>query len=400
MSSILHPVSDHKMKHDVIIIGGGAAGLMCAIEAGRRGRSVLLLEHSERLGKKILISGGGRCNFTNLHAGPENYLSANPHFCKSALARYQPADFLALVEKHGIAWHEKKLGQLFCDISSRQIVELLEREAAAASVSVRLNCRVTEVRRNTVFQIETSQGVIEADALVIATGGLSFPKIGATDFGYRVARQFGLKFTGTRPGLVPLTWSSEEQGAFAELSGLSVDAVARCDEASFRENLLFTHRGLSGPAILQISSYVPPGAVLTLDLMPDGNAVEWLAAQRQSSKELKTVLNQLWPARFAQVWCERFAPSRPMHRYSTEELAAIARQMQGWAWRVAGTEGYAKAEVTIGGVDTNELSSKTMEARRVPGLYFVGEVVDVTGWLGGFNFQWAWASGFAAGQAV
>jgi hypothetical protein len=388
------------VKRDVLIIGGGAAGLMCAIEAAKRGRSTLVLEHAERLGKKILISGGGRCNFTNLNAGPENFLSANPHFCKSALARFTPADFLALVEKHRIAWHEKKLGQLFCDFSSRQIVELLQSECAAAGAEIRLNCSVSAVRRNTAFHVETNQGSFESETLVIATGGRSLPKMGATDFGYRIARQFGLKLTETRPGLVPLTLSADEQAAFSELSGVSVDAVASFGGARFRENILFTHRGLSGPAILQISNYCPPGEPFTLDLLPGHNAAEWLLEQRQSGKELKTVLGQVLPARFAQVWCDRFAPSRPMQRHSKDELAGITERLQRWQLRADGTEGYAKAEVTLGGVDTSELSSKTMEARRVPGLYFIGEVVDVTGWLGGYNFQWAWASGFAAGQAV
>jgi predicted Rossmann fold flavoprotein len=388
------------MRHDVIVIGGGAAGLMCAIEAGKRGRSVLVLEHAERLGKKILISGGGRCNFTNVNAGPENYLSANPHFCKSALARYTPADFIALVEKHRIPYHEKKLGQLFCDVTSRQIVELLQAECEAAKVEIRLNCQVKEMTKNTSFQVQTNQGAWQCDSLVIATGGLSFPKIGATDLGYRIARQFGLKLVATQPGLVPLTFGAEEQTAFGPLSGISIDATASANETQFRENILFTHRGLSGPAILQISSFRKEGETITLDLLPDRPAVELLAANRQTNKELKTVLGQYLPQRFLQEWCARFAPSRPMNRYSMQELEGIARRLHHWEIKPAGTEGYGKAEVTLGGVDTGELSSKTMEARRVPGLYFIGEVVDVTGWLGGYNFQWAWAAGHAAGQWV
>jgi hypothetical protein len=388
------------MKRDVIVIGGGAAGLMCAIEAGKRGRSVLVLEHAERLGKKILISGGGRCNFTNVDARPENYISGNPHFCKSALARYTPADFIALVEKHGIAYHEKKLGQLFCDLSSKQIVEMLQSECEAAGVEIRLSCQVQELQKGAVFQLATSLGRLESDSLVIATGGLSFPKIGATDFGYRVARQFGLELTGTRPGLVPLTFGAEEQTAFGELSGISLDAVAKSSDASFRENILFTHRGLSGPAILQISNYRSENGPIRLDLLPDQPAKEIFATQRQTSKELKNVLSQFLPQRFVQEWCARFAPSRPMNQYSTQELEGIARRIHDWEIQPSGTEGYAKAEVTLGGVNTSELSSKTMESRRVPGLYFIGEVVDVTGWLGGYNFQWAWASGHAAGQFV
>ena len=386
------------MKRDVIVIGGGAAGLMCAIEAGKRGRSVVVLEHAERLGKKILISGGGRCNFTNSHAGPENYLSANPHYCKSALARYRPANFIALVEKHGIAYHEKKLGQLFCDVSSRSIVEMLQQECAVAKVEIQLNCRVTSVQKNLGFTVETNLGKWESDSVVLATGGLSFPKIGATDFGYRVAQQFGLKILATRPGLVPLLFGAEEREAFGDLSGISLDATASSEGKSFRENILITHRGLSGPAILQISNYRREDGPITLDLLPDQSAKELLMAQRQTNKELKTVLSQFMPQRFAQQWCERVAPSRPMNRYTMPELEGIARRLQKWEIQPGGTEGYAKAEVTLGGVDTGELSSKTMEARRVAGLYFIGEVVDVTGWLGGYNFQWAWASGHAAGQ--
>ena len=388
------------MKHDVIIIGGGAAGLMCAMEAGRRERSVLVLEHAERLGKKILISGGGRCNFTNANAGPANYVSGNPGFCKSALARYTPERFVALVEKHGVAYHEKKLGQLFCDFSSRQIVEILQKECAAARVEIRLNCLVHKARKNVCFQLETNQGECAADSLVIATGGLSFAKLGATDFGYRMAHQFGLAVTAPRPGLAPLTLGAEDQTAFGELSGVSIDAEVACEGARFRENILFTHRGLSGPAILQISNYWKGKEPMAVNLLPDKQARELLVAERQTNKELKTVLGQYLPQRFVQQWCMRFAPSRPMNRYSTLELEEIAQRLLRWEIHPADTEGYAKAEVTLGGVDTGELSSKTMESRRVPGLYFIGEVVDVTGWLGGYNFQWAWASGHAAGQFV
>jgi predicted Rossmann fold flavoprotein len=388
------------MKYDVIVIGGGAAGLMCAIEAGKRGRSVVVLDHSERLGKKILISGGGRCNFTNFNATPQNYLSSNPNFCKSAFARYKPADFIALVERHGIAYHEKKLGQLFCDISSRQIVEMLEAECGDAGVEIRLNCRVERVATNGQFELVTNRGALSSDSLVIATGGLSFPKIGATDFGYRIAKQFGINLVSTRPGLVPLTFNAEEQSAFGQLSGISIDAIATAEQKSFRENILFTHRGLSGPAILQVSSHRQENGPIQVNLLPDTNAQELLLKNRQSQKELKNLLAEHLPQRFTQEWCARFAPSKPMHRYSTTELESIARRLHHWEIFPAGTEGYPKAEVTLGGIDTGELSSKTMEARKVAGLYFIGEVVDVTGWLGGYNFQWAWASGFAAGQFV
>ena len=392
--------SNAPANYDVIILGAGAAGLMCAIEAGKRGRSVLVIEHNERPGKKILISGGGRCNFTNINAAPENYLSGNPHFHKSALARYTPAAFIALVERHGIAHHEKKLGQLFCDISSREIVELLQRECDWAGVTLQLNCRVAEVTKPGAFRVATNHGVFSSASLVVATGGLSFPKIGATDFGYRLARQFEVKVTTTRPGLVPVMFTPVERQAFAELSGISLDVEVSANEAVFRENLLFTHRGLSGPAILQISNYFEAGESFAANLLPELDATALLLAQRQSGKELKTVLAQHLPARFTQAWCERFAESKPMHRYSGEELAAIAGRLQRWEITPADTEGYSKAEVTVGGVDTNELSSKTMESRRVPGLYFVGEVVDVTGWLGGYNFQWAWASGWCAGTVA
>jgi predicted Rossmann fold flavoprotein len=386
------------ITRDVIVIGGGAAGLMCAIEAGKRGRSVLVLEHSERIGKKILISGGGRCNFTNVNANDTNYVSGNPRFCKSALARYTPDKFIALVAKHGIATHEKKLGQLFCDFTSRQIVEMLLREAAA--VEIRLNCQVQEVQKSDKFHLRTSVGEFQSASLVIATGGLSFAKLGATDFGFRIARQFGIKLVEPLPGLVPLTFSPADESAFGSLSGISIDVETSCNGASFRESMLFTHRGLSGPAILQISNFWRAGDAIAINLFPGQPARELLAAERQSNKELKTVLSQFLPQRFAQEWCARVAPSRPMNQFSTSQLEEIAQKLNRWEFRPSGSEGYAKAEVTLGGVDTGELSSKTMEARSVPGLYFIGEVVDVTGWLGGYNFQWAWASGHAAGQFV
>jgi predicted Rossmann fold flavoprotein len=382
------------MTHDVIVIGGGAAGLMCAWEAGRRGRRVVLLEHSERVGKKIAISGGGRCNFTNLGATPANYLSANPDFCKSALARYTPADFVALVEEHGIAYHEKKLGQQFCDTSSRAIIDLLLAECAASHVEIRVNCRVEAVERPERFRVTTNQGVLESESLVVATGGLSFAKLGATDFGYRVARQFGLRITELRPGLVPLTFAPEDM-PLHELSGLSVPVVARHGGQAFAENLLFTHRGVSGPAVLQISSYWREGEVMHFDLLPDHGAA--LAEARRTDRELGAFLARFWPRRFAEAWAGREAPAKPLAHFKAREWDDVAAKLRAWPMRFAGTEGYPKAEVTLGGVDTAGLSSKTMEAREVRGLFFIGEVVDVTGWLGGYNFQWAWASGHAAG---
>ena len=391
--------TQHSTSPDVIVIGAGAAGLMCAIEAGKRGRRVLLLDHSERVGLKIAISGGGRCNFTNLGAGPDNYLSANPEFCKSALARYSPWDFVALVEKHRIPYHEKKLGQQFCDGSSRAIIDMLLAECALAGVEVRVNCRVTEVRRSDRFHLETTTGPLDCASLVIATGGLSFAKLGATDFGYRIARQFGLKLTDIRPGLVPLTFTAEDR-PLHELSGLSVPVAARHGGAEFRENLLFTHRGVSGPAILQISSYWREGETLHFDLLPGENADALIARAREQNTDLATALSHHWPRRFAEAWCQRHAPAKPLRHCKARDLADLGALLHAWPMRFSGTEGYPKAEVTLGGVDTRELSSKTLESRRVPGLFFIGEVTDVTGWLGGYNFQWAWASGHAAGQAV
>jgi len=388
------------MKIDVIIIGAGAAGLMCAMEAGKRGRSVIVLEHAGSVGKKIAVSGGGRCNFTNTDTRPENYLSANPNFCKSALARYTPADFVALVEKHGIRYHEKKLGQLFCDGSAREIIDMLLAECALAGVEIRLHCEVREVEKISSFVIETNEGNYEAESLVIATGGLSIPKIGATDFGYRIARQFGLRIQETRAALVPLTFAASELEELKELSGVSIDALASCNNMEFRENVLLTHRGLSGPAVLQISSYWKKGDTLSLDLLPEKDALSILKDKQKSEIELANLLAQYLPRRFAHAWCALYAASKPLNRYASAELEEIARSLNSWQLAPDGTEGYNKAEVTLGGVDTHDLSSKTMEARHVPGLYFIGEVVDVTGHLGGYNFQWAWASGFAAGQYV
>ncbi len=384
---------------DVVVIGGGGAGLMCAIEAGRRGRRVMVLEHSDRVGKKIAISGGGRCNFTNIHTRPEHFLSVNPDFCKSALARYTPWDFLALVEKHRIGYHEKKLGQQFCNTSSRAIVEMLLAECAAVGVEIRTHCEVAAVSKPERFRVETNLGALEPHSLVIATGGLSFPKLGASEMGYRIARQFELKVTPLRPALVPLKFSACD-APLGALSGVSLPVVARSDGAAFAEDVLFTHRGLSGPAILQISSYWREGGTVYLDLLPDIDAAAWLAQARKSKARLATQLGQHWPQRLAEAWCARHAPAKPLQQWNGRELTGFAANLQAWPMEAAGTEGYAKAEVTLGGVDTVELFSKTMEARKVPGLYFIGEVVDVTGWLGGYNFQWAWASGHAAGQCV
>ena len=391
------------MNHDVIIIGGGAAGLMCAIEAGKRGRSVLVVEHANRVGKKILMSGGGRCNFTNLHAGPEDYLSANPHFCKSALARYTQWDFIAMVERHGIAWHEKELGQLFCDESSKLIVKMLLDECAQAAVRIDTDCAVEQVRRDGAgFAVSTSRGTHYGAALVIASGGLSIPKMGATGLGYELARQFGHRVLPTRAGLVPLTLSGRHLDDYADLSGVALPVIAEAGGQSFRAGFLITHRGLSGPAILQISSYWQPGEPLRLNLLPDGDALDYLNAQQRerAAAELKTVLADVLPKRLAQRLCELRFGNRPMRQYRPAELRDIAAQLHAWPVVASGTEGYRTAEVTLGGVDTDELSSTTMESRKLPGLYFIGEVVDVTGHLGGFNFQWAWASGHAAGQAV
>ncbi len=390
----------NRQHYDVIVIGGGAAGLMCAFTAGRRGRRVALLECNARVGLKIAISGGGRCNFTNVFAAPENYLSGNPRFCASALARYQPQDFIALVEKHRIPYHEKKLGQLFCDFSSRQIIEMLLAECAIAEVDIQCSCRVESVEKPDRFSLGTNRGELECDSLVIATGGLSFPKLGASDFGYRIAEQFGIQLRESRPGLVPLTLAEEERALFGPLSGVSLPVVARAEGASFAEAMLITHRGLSGPAILQVSSYWRENEQVTFDLLPQHPGADWLLAQRATKNTIEELLAREWPARFAATWCARYAPAKPLPQTRRVELEQVAMLVHQWPMRPAGTEGYPKAEVTLGGVETGELSSKTMEARRVPGLYFIGEVVDVTGWLGGYNFQWAWASGHAAGEVA
>ena len=388
------------MRADVIVIGGGAAGLMCAAVAGARGRRVVLLEHNETVGRKIAISGGGRCNFTNTLTTAKNFISSNPHFAKSALARYTPSDFVALVERHRIRYHEKKLGQLFCDESSRFIIEMLLGECDDARVDIRTSCGVRAVCKEELFTLETNRGTFECESLVVATGGLSIPKLGASDFGYRIARQFGLKVLSPTPALVPFTLARGDLDAFKSLSGVSVHARVSACGAEFVENILFTHRGLSGPAVLQISSYWSRGKAVSIDLLPGLDARELLEQERTSAAELSTLLARHLPRRFAQSWCELYAPRGPLRGLSVAELRAAAERLNAWRVEPAGTEGFLKAEVTRGGVDTDELSSKTLEARRAPGLYFIGEVVDVTGHLGGYNFQWAWASGHAAGQYV
>ena len=391
-------------RYDAIVIGAGAAGLMCAIAAGQRGARVLVLDHANKVGKKILMSGGGRCNFTNTGTTPGNYLSANPHFCKSALARYTPLHFIELVERHGIAYHEKELGQLFCDDSSKLIVKLLLDESAASGVEVRTHCTIERVEHvdDGGFRLQTSQGRFAAPSLVVASGGLSIPSMGASGFGYQLAKQFGQDVLPTRAGLVPLTLTGKHAERLQDLAGVSLPVEARCNGTSFRNFMLVTHRGISGPSILQISSYWQPGDDLRLDLLPGVDAEahlrEWQASRRDA--ELKTLLGEVMPKRFAQRLCEHWITSKPLRQYTPPELRAMAELLSSWPLVASGAEGYRTAEVTLGGVDTDGLSSSSMMSKRVPGLYFIGEVVDVTGWLGGYNFQWAWASGHAAGVAI
>ena len=391
-------------QYDVVVIGAGAAGMMCAATAGQRGRRVLLVDHFPKVGEKIRISGGGRCNFTNIHASHRDFLSANPDFCRSALARYGPRDFVALVERHGIAYHEKTLGQLFCDGSSLQVIEMLRRECADAGVEWRQPCEVFAVARaGAGFVVHTALGEVDARSLVVATGGLTVPKIGATPFAYRLAEQFGLAVVPPKPALVPLSFDPELLARYGDLAGVSIDAEASCGAGRFRESLLFTHRGLSGPAILQVSSYwQQAGAAepIRIDLLPGVDARAWLAQERRSRATLATLLAQRLPRRFAQQWCEVQGLAGAMAQLSDRALEDAAHALGDWRVQPSGTLGYNKAEVTLGGVDTRGLSSKTMEALAVPGLHFIGEAVDVTGHLGGFNFQWAWASGHAAGEVV
>lgn len=391
--------------YDVVVIGGGAAGLMCAIVAGNRGRRVLVLEGSNKIGKKILMSGGGRCNFTNLHCQPKNFLSANPRFCISALSRYTPIDFVELVEKHGVAWHEKAAGQLFCDRSSKDILAMLVDECEQANVAIQTDCEISAVTHNEQFLVDSNSGRFSSATLVVATGGLSIPKMGASDFGYRLARQFGIKIRQTRAGLVPFTFSGAMHEMMSRLSGVSLNATLSTGSSSFTEDILFTHRGLSGPAALQLSSYWSPGRDIEVDLLPDraGSTLLLDAKSAQPRSRVRTVLSEMLPRALVLelqnlMWSE--VAERPLAEISGADFRRIGGLLNAWQIRPSGTEGYRTAEVTLGGIDTDELSSKTMECKRHPGLYFIGEVVDVTGHLGGFNFQWAWASAQAAGQVV
>jgi predicted Rossmann fold flavoprotein len=384
-------------KFDALILGAGAAGLLCAIEAGKRGRRVAVLERADRIGKKILISGGGRCNFTNIHCQPENFISTNQHFAKSALARYTPADFIALVEKHRIPYHEKTLGQLFCDRSAQDIRNLLESECRASGVQIFLEARIREVQRTAHFVVRTDSGEFHAPALVVATGGLSIPKMGATPFGYQLARQFELNIVPTKPALVPFVLSSKDRSLYCDLAGVSAEVLAKTDHHAFREKMLITHRGLSGPAILQISSYWEKEQPIQIDLAPDREIVPAIRmAKVRNLAAAQKAFQGILPKRFAERWLENHSPAA----WDNSALAKLEKQVHAWNLTPADTEGYEKAEVTAGGVDTRELSSKTMECLKVKGLFFIGEVVDVTGHLGGFNFQWAWASGAATGRAL
>ncbi|UFH49607.1 NAD(P)/FAD-dependent oxidoreductase [Pseudomonas sp. KNUC1026] len=392
------------IQADVVVIGAGAAGLMCAAQAGYRGRKVSLLDHANKPGKKILMSGGGRCNFTNLHTEPANFLSQNPHFCKSALARYTQWDFIELVQRHGVEYHEKKLGQLFCDNKANDILQVLLTECEWAGVELHMS---TSIERITAlesggYQLSTTLGEVRCQSLVVATGGLSIPTLGATGFGYDIARQFGHTLLPTRAGLVPFTITDQLKAICTELSGTSVDCIARCNGQAFRENLLFTHRGLSGPAMLQISSFWQAGDTLEIDLLPGLDALQWLREQQAARPniELRTLLGEVFTRKMAQLLTESWFESKPLKQYNHAELESVAERLSGWQVVPAGTEGYRTAEVTLGGIDTREVSSKTLESLKSPGLYFVGEVLDVTGHLGGFNFQWAWASGHAAGLVV
>lgn len=386
------------MKFDVVIIGGGAAGLFCGIEAGKRGRRVLVIERNSQVGRKIIISGGGRCNFTNTGAGPENFISHNPHFCKSALARYTPGDFVDLVKMHRIEFYEKKLGQLFCRESSKPIVKMLLDECARKRVEIYTSCTVSQIERSANFVLTTSAGSIECERLVIATGGLSFPKVGATDFGYSIAKQFGLKVEPTRPSLVALIFDASHD--LTKLAGVSVDSLVAAGPHTFRENVLFTHRGLSGPAILQVSNYWKRAEAISIDLTPDHSVIDLLEENRGSGITVGRLLTRQLPERLVTTFFDAQLRETPMHQLSKRRAIDVAGLLNSWPVRFRDTEGYDKAEVTLGGVSTAELSSQTMEAKKVPGLFFIGEVVDVTGWLGGYNFQWAWASAYAAGQVV
>ncbi len=387
------------MQFDVIVLGAGAAGMMCAATAGQRGRKVLLLDHASKLAEKIRISGGGRSNFTNIHARHDCYVSENPNFCRSALAQFTPQHFIELIARHGIAYHEKKLGQLFCDDSSQQLIDMLDAECQAAGVDRRMGVTIEKVGRDGLFQLATSAGSFSCESLVVATGGLSIPQIGATAFGYQLAEQFGLPVTKLDPALVPLTFHVDDAARFAPLAGVSLDAEVRIGKVRFRENVLFTHKGLSGPAILQISSYWQPGQEIIIDLLPDNDAEAWLEARAGSDQLLANAMGELgWPKRFAEAWLEGQGANVRGRDLSPKKRRQLAEALHHWRVLPNGTQGYKKAEVTRGGVSTKALSSKTMMANDVPGLFFIGEVVDITGWLGGYNFQWAWSSGFVAGK--
>ncbi|RJP34178.1 MAG: NAD(P)/FAD-dependent oxidoreductase [Candidatus Omnitrophota bacterium] len=385
------------MKRDVIVIGAGAAGLFCAIEAGKRSRSVLVLEHNDRIGRKISVSGGGRCNFTNIHASPDCYLSANPHFCISALSRFTPMDFIDRLERNQINFHEKKQGQLFCDENAKQIIQMLSADCQRYQVEILFNCSVFEMDKYDSFQVRTNYGVFESNSLVIATGGLSVTKLGASDLGYRAAKRFGLAVTEVRPALVPLVFSAQDREWGNRLRGISCEASVRCGKITFQDDVLFTHRGLSGPAILQISSYWKENQAIFLNLFPWSNIVDILRQYQGSDLLLSTLLARYLPKKLAKTWCELHVRDIPVRQYPTKEIVRIADLLQNWRIDPSGTEGFNKAEVTSGGVDTRELSPKTMESRTVSGLFFTGEVLDVTGRLGGYNFQWAWSSGYCAG---
>jgi predicted Rossmann fold flavoprotein len=387
-------------KKDVLIIGAGASGLMCAIESGKRGRSVLVLDHASNIGRKIHISGGGSCNFTNNNTSNTNFISNNPHFCKSALSRFKPRDIIALLEKHGVKYEEREQGQLFCAGSSEDIIRMLKDECNDAGVKMMLNCRILDVKKIDQFMISTDNGIFECDSLVIATGGLAYPQIGASGSGYMIAKQFGLKVTETRPALVPFIFSREDSKIFGELSGISVDTSIKCRNMTFRGSVLFTHRGLSGHAILQVSSYWKEGDAIVIDLLPDIDIFGFFIEKQQnkSKTEMHNLLCEYLPSRLAKNWCDLNIQSKPVNQYNEKELRKIALHVHNWEIRPKSTEDYKTAEVTLGGIDTKELSSKTMESGKVKGLYFTGEVIDVTGQLGGFNLHWAWASGFVAGQ--
>ena len=386
--------------YDAIIIGAGAAGLMCAIEAGKRGKSVLVIEYNNKIGKKILISGGGRCNFTNIYTNPDNFISQNPHFCKSALSKYTPEDFITLVKMHNIKYLEKKLGQLFCDNSSKEIVEMLVKESNDAGVNILVNCKDSQVIRKDIFSVKSSSGDYESKSLVIATGGISIPKMGATGFGYKIAKQFGINVIEPYPGLVPLLFNKSDLNSFGNLAGVSLNAEVMCSSMAFRENILFTHKGLSGPAILQISSYRKKGESIFINLLPDKNIIELLKQNKGTRALLDNFLSLYLPGRFAKKWCEKYFKQAPVNKLSGRDIEKLSGLIHKWEIKPAGTEGFEKAEVTAGGIDTNEISSKTMECKKVKNLYFIGECIDVTGWLGGYNFQWAWASGFVAGNSL